>query len=195
MSINLQKGQRIDLTKGNAGLSEIMVGLGWDPVDQKGSLFHRVYQIDCDASVLLLNENGKLKDNRDVVYFGNLTHPSGSVNHMGDNLTGEGEGDDEQIKINLNKVPQYVSKLVFVVNIYDAFNRKQNFGMIRNAFIRIVDVRNNKEILKFSLTDDYSQFTDVFVGEVYRHDSEWKFTAIGQGSNYGSLRELVKKYY
>ena len=195
MSINLQKGQRIDLTKGNAGLSEIMVGLGWDPVDQKSSLFHHVYQIDCDASVLMLNENDKLKDNRDVVYFGNLTHTSGSVKHMGDNLTGEGEGDDEQIKVDLSKIPQYVSKLVFTVNIYEAFNRKQHFGMIRNAFIRIVDVKNNKEILKFSLTDDYSNYTDVLVGEVYRYGSEWKFSAIGQGTNYGSLRELVKKYY
>lgn len=194
MSINLQKGQKIDLTKGNAGLSDIMVGLGWDAAEQKGGFFRQVHPIDCDASVILVNESEKLKDTRDVVYFGNLSHSSGSIIHMGDNLTGDGDGDDEQIKVNLNMVPQYVSKLIFVVNIYDAFKRKQHFGMVRNAFIRIVDLKSNKEILRFSLTDDYSQFTDVVVGEVYRHGSEWKFAAIGQGTNYGSLKELIKKY-
>ena len=194
MSINLQKGQKIDLTKGNVGLSKIMVGLGWDPVDQKGGFFRQPQQIDCDASVILVNENEKLKDTRDVVYFGNLTHSSGNIRHMGDNLTGEGDGDDEQIMVTLNMVPQYVSKLIFVVNIYDAFKRKQHFGMIKNAYIRIVDEKTNKELLKFSLTDDYSQFTDVIVGEVYRHGSEWKFAAIGQGSNCGSLKELIKRY-
>lgn len=194
MSINLQKGQKIDLTKGNAGLSNIMVGLGWDPAEQKGGFFRQVQQIDCDATVIMINENDKLKDNRDVVYFGNLNHSSGSIKHMGDNLTGDGDGDDEQIKVVLNMVPEYVSKLVFVVNIYEAVKRKQHFGMIKNAYIRIVDDKTNKELLKFSLTDDYSQFTDVIVGEVYRHGGEWKFSATGQGTNYGSLRELVKRY-
>ncbi len=201
MAINLQKGQKIDLTKGNAGLSEILVGLGWDPVSQGGSsgLFGKLFSspapnIDCDASVLMLDGNGKLVSKKNLVYFGNLQSSCGSVKHMGDNLTGDGDGDDEEIIIKLSQVPTNIQKLVFVVNIYDCINRKQHFGMIQNAYIRVVNRANKQEMIRFNLTEDYSGKTTLFVGEIYRHDNEWKFAAIGQGTQDASLSEIIKKY-
>lgn len=201
MAVNLQKGQRISLTKDNAGLSKIMVGLGWDPVAQNsgkgllGSLFgSSAPNIDCDSSVFMLDGNGKVRGKEDVIYFGNLKHRSGSVQHMGDNLTGDGDGDDEQVMVNLSSVPQDISKLVFVVNIYDCIKRRQHFGMIRNAFIRIVNMGNNQEIVRFNLTDDYSNKTALFVAEIYRHGSEWKFAAIGEGDNSANISEMLAKY-
>ncbi|MFQ3544106.1 TerD family protein [Halobacillus rhizosphaerae] len=199
MAISLQKGQRIDLTKGNAGLSKIMVGLGWDPVQSKGggilgNLFGSgAPEIDCDASVLML-EDDKFKDNKSLIYFGNLNSKDGSIKHTGDNLTGEGEGDDEQILVDLDKVPASVNKLVFVVNIYDAVKRKQDFGMIKNAFIRVVDNANRKELLKFNLTDNYAGKTTLVVSEIYRQENEWKFAAIGNGTNDRGLKEIVQHY-
>ncbi len=203
MAINLQKGQRVDLTKGNPGLSKIMVGLGWDPVQKSsgGGLFGGLFggggsgaNVDCDASVILLGANDKLQNNNDVVYFGNLKSKDGSIIHSGDNLTGDGDGDDEQVSIELNKVPSHVEKLVFVVNIYDAVKRKQHFGMIRNAFIRVVNPSNNQELIKYNLTDDYSGKTSLIVGELYRHGNEWKFAAVGTGTNASGLSEVVRSY-
>lgn len=200
MAVNLQKGQRVSLTKDNAGLSKIMVGLGWDPVPQGGkgllgSLFGGgAPNVDCDSSVFLIDANGKLRSKEDIVYFGNLKHKSGSIQHMGDNLTGDGNGDDEQIMVDLSRVPQDIAKLVFAVNIYDAVKRKQHFGMIRNAFIRIVNNDNRQEMLRFSLTDDYSNKTGLFVAEIYRSESEWKFAAIGEGDTAANLGEMINKY-
>lgn len=199
MAINLQKGQRVDLTKGNAGLNNILVGLGWDPVTKSGGLLKSLVgkkqpDIDCDASVIMLNESGKLQDKYHLVYFGNLKSICGSVTHTGDNLTGEGEGDDEQILVNLSSIPQNVHKLVFVVNIYDCIRRKQDFGLIQNAFIRIVNQSSKQEIIKYNLSENYAGKTTIVVGEIYRHNTEWKFAAIGEGTNDASLSEIIKKF-
>lgn len=202
MAINLQKGQRVDLTKGNPGLTKILVGLGWDPVENRGGggLFGSLFgggggaNIDCDASVIMLSEGDKLKSNSDVIYFGNLKSSDGSVQHTGDNLTGDGDGDDEQINVDLSRVPSHIQKLVFVVNIYDCVKRKQHFGMIKNAFIRIVNPSNNQELIHYNLTDDYNGKTSLVVGELYRHGSDWKFGAVGNGTNAASLGDLVRTY-
>ncbi len=200
MSISLQKGQKVSLSKDNAGLAKVIVGLGWDEVKSSsgGGLFSSLFKaqpkpIDCDASAIML-KNGKFVDQKDLVYYGNLRHKSGTVNHQGDNLTGEGEGDDEQIIIDLSKVPQEYDKIVIVVNIYQAVQRNQHFGLIENAFIRLVDARNNKEMCKYNLTDDYSGMTAMIFGEVYRHNGEWKFSAIGQGTKDPGLVELCRRY-
>ena len=183
MAINLQKGQKVSLSKDNAGLSKVVIGLGWDEVPRKkGGLFAPKPQaVDCDASAILL-QNGRLVDKEDLVYFGNLRHRSGTVQHMGDNLTGAGEGDDEQIIVDLASVPAQYDRIVIVVNIYGAVKRKQHFGMIQNAFIRLVDSRNNNEMCRYNLTEDYSGMTAMIFGEVYRHNGEWKFNAMGQGT-------------
>ena len=199
MSISLKKGQRVSLSKDNAGLSKIIVGLGWDEVQQSrggglGRLFGaRPQEIDCDASAILLKD-GKLTNMQDLVYFGNLSHKSGTVNHMGDNLTGAGDGDDEQIIIDLSRVPEQYDRIVIVVNIYQAVKRKQHFGMIENAFIRLVDARNNNEMCKYNLTENYSGMTAMIFGEVYRHNGEWKFNAIGNGTTDPGLSDLCKRY-
>ena len=176
MAINLQKGQKVSLSKESPGLSKVIVGLGWDEAPQpKGllSLFTGKQDIDCDASAILL-KNGRLVNREDLVYFGNLKHKTGTVLHMGDNLTGAGEGDDEQIVIDLAHVPAEYDKIVIVVNIYHALKRHQHFGMIRNAFIRLVDDRTQKEICRYNLTDSYPDMTAVIFGEVYRHIRVWE---------------------
>lgn len=194
MSVSLQKGQKVSLTKDNAGLSKLMVGLGWDEVQQKKGLFAPKPQaIDCDASALLL-QNGHFVRKEDVVFFGNLQHFSGAVVHLGDNLTGAGEGDDEQIIVDLSQVPAEYDRIVVVVNIYQAVQRRQHFGLIRNAFIRIVDARNNNEMCRYNLTEDYSGMTAMIFGEIYRHNGEWKFNAIGQGTNDPGIGELAQRY-
>ena len=195
MSVSLQKGQKVSLSKDNAGLSKVLIGLGWDEAKRsKGGFFAPKPQpIDCDASVLML-QGGKLRDKSDIVYFGNLSHKTGTVQHMGDNLTGAGEGDDEQIIVDLSKIPAEYDRIVLVVNIYEAMKRNQHFGMIQNAFIRLVDGRNNNEMCKYNLTDDYSGMTAVIFGEVYRHNGEWKFNAIGQGTNDPGLGNLANRY-
>lgn len=194
MSVSLQKGQKVSLSKDNAGLSTIIVGLGWDEVQKKG-LFgkKKADSIDCDASAILLR-NGKFTNMSDLIYYANLKHCSGAVFHMGDNLTGAGEGDDEQIAIDLSKVPSYYDSIVIVVNIYAAAQRQQHFGMIENAFIRVVDSRNNNEMCRYNLTESYSGMTAMIFGEVYRKDGEWKFNAIGQGTTDNNLEELCKRY-
>ena len=201
MAVSLQKGQKVDLTKGNAGLSKILVGLGWDAIPHNGGkgllgslLGSKAPDIDCDASVLMLDENGKLHGTENLIYFGNLHSKDGSVNHTGDNLTGEGDGDDEVIMVELTKIPSRFSKLLFVVNIYDCIKRKQDFGMIRNAFIRVLNSSNKQELIRYNLSDNYSGKTALIVGEIYRHENEWKFAAIGEGTNDDSLRSIIQKY-
>ena len=200
MSISLQKGQKVSLSKDNAGLAKVIVGLGWDEVKSSsgGGLFSSLFKaqpkpIDCDASAIML-KNGKFVDQKDLVYYGNLRHKSGTVNHQGDNLTGEGEGDDEQIIIDLSKVPQEYDKIVIVVNIYQAVQRNQHFGLIENAFIRLVDARGNRELCKYNLSENYDGMTAMIFGEVYRHNGEWKFSAIGQGTKDPGLVELCRRY-
>ena len=201
MSISLQKGQKVSLTKeGREGLNRVIVGLGWDEAKPAGrggllgALFSAPAQaIDCDASALLL-KNGKLVDGKDVVYFGNLTHKSGAVKHMGDNLTGAGDGDDEQIVVDLSRVPAEYDRIVLVVNIYQAVQRRQHFGMIQNAFIRIVDARNGQELCKFNLSENYNGMTAMIFGEAYRHNGEWKFNAMGQATTDPALTDLCRRF-
>ena len=175
MSISLQKGQKVSLSKESAGLSTVLIGLGWDEAKRRGGLFGlKPKPIDCDASAFLL-KNGKLADKTDIVYFGNLHHKSGTVQHLGDNLTGEGDGDDEQIVVDLSKIPA-------------------EYDRIENAFIRLVDGKNNREMCKYDLSEDYSDMTAMIFGEVYRHDGEWKFNAIGQGTKDPGIAELATRY-
>ena len=194
MGVSLQKGQKVSLTKDNQGLSRVVVGLGWDEVQQKKGFFAPKPQaIDCDASAFLLT-NGKLLGVDDIVYFGNLRHKSGTVQHMGDNLTGAGDGDDEQIVVELDRVPAGYDRIVLVVNIYQADKRNQHFGMIQNAFIRIVDARNNQELCKYNLSDNYDGMTAMIFGEIYRHNGEWKFNAIGSGTQDVQLGRLANRF-
>ena len=201
MSVSLQKGQKVSLTKeSREGLNKVIVGLGWDEAQRsKGGLFGGLFAakpqaIDCDASALMLKD-GKLVDGKDVIYFGNLKHRSGSVMHMGDNLTGAGEGDDEQIMIELERVPAEYNRIVMVVNIYQAVQRHQDFGMIQNSFIRIVDGRNGQELCRYNLSENYDGMTAMIFGEVYRNNGEWKFNAVGQATTDPGLPELCKRYF
>ncbi|MCI5750988.1 MAG: TerD family protein [Oscillospiraceae bacterium] len=195
MSVNLQKGQKVDLTKNNQGLSRVIVGLGWDEVAQKRGLFSKKpADIDCDASAIMLTAGDKLSSNSDVVFYHNLRHSSGAVNHQGDNLTGAGDGDDEQIIVDLKKVPEQYQKIVFVVTIYQARERGQHFGLIRNAFIRIVDASNGSELCKFNLSEDYPGSTAMIFGELYRYNGEWKFSAVGQPTNDNGISEMAKRF-
>lgn len=195
MSVSLQKGQKVSLSKDNAGLSKVIVGLGWDEAKpaKRGFFAPKPQPIDCDASAILLM-NGKLCANDDVIYFNNLRHKTGTVQHMGDNLTGAGDGDDEQIIVDLAAIPEQYDRIVIVVNIYQAYQRKQHFGMIQNAFIRLVDARNNTEMCKYNLSEDYSNMTAMIFGEIYRHNGEWKFNAVGQGTQDSGLGELVNRF-
>ncbi len=188
MPVNLQKGQKVSLTKGNPGLSKVVVGLGWD-VNQ----FDTGGAFDLDAAAFLLGENGKAAASSDFVFYGNLTHPSGSVQHMGDNLTGAGDGDDEQIKVDLSKVPANVSKIAFTVTIYEAEQRRQNFGQVNNAFIRVYNEETGEELVRYDLGEDFSIETAAVFGELYKNNSEWKFNAIGCGYQ-GGLAALCANY-
>lgn len=197
MSINLSKGDKIDLKKSNPGLSNILVGLGWDLCNNLVEVFKSLFgggqaDIDCDASVFMLNQEGKLSGIKDLIYFGNLKSACKSVLHTGDNLTGEGTGDDEQILVNLDKVPSNIHKLLFVVNIYNCVDRKQHFGMIENAYIRVEDQGNKKEIAKYNLSDNYSEKTTLIVGAIYRKDGSWQFKAIGEGTKDAGLKEVMQ---
>jgi tellurium resistance protein TerD len=188
MAIQLSKGQRIDLTKGNPTLQNIVVGLGWDLKNFDGG-----DAFDLDASAFLLNNQGKCRQDLDFIFYNNLVSPDGSVEHTGDNRTGEGDGDDEQIKVHLNKVPSDVDKIAITVTIHDAENRRQNFGQVTNAFVRLVDEDLGSEILRFDLGEDFSIETAVVFCELYRHGSEWKFNAVGSGYQ-GGLAALVNAY-
>lgn len=164
MPINLSKGQKVDLTKKNPGLKKIMVGLGWDV-----NAFDSGSDFDLDAAAFMLGANGKCPTEKEFIFYGNLKHASESVIHMGDNLTGEGEGDDEQIMIDLSKVPANIERIAFTVTIYDAEARRQNFGQVSNSYIRLVDESNEMELIHYDLGEDFSIETAVVVGELYRH--------------------------
>jgi tellurium resistance protein TerD len=179
MSVSLSKGGNVSLSKEAPGLSAVNVGLGWDVRTTSGADF------DLDASALLVNSAGKILSDQHFVFFNNLTSPDGSVEHTGDNLTGEGEGDDEMIKVHLANVPGEADKIVFAVSIYDADSRQQSFGQVRNAFIRIVNQAGGAEIARYDLSEDASTETAMIFGEVYRNQSEWKFRAVGQGYSTG----------
>lgn len=188
MAISLKKGQKIDLTKTNPGLSKILVGLGWDTNKYDGGA-----DFDLDASVFMVDASGKAPTENEFIFYNNPKHPSGSVEYMGDNRTGEGEGDDEQINIDLSLVPANIDKIAFTVTIYDYENRRQNFGQVSNAFIRIVDVNKNEELIRYDLSEDFSIETALVIAELYRNNGEWKVQAIGSGFN-GGLVALCNNY-
>ena len=188
MAINLQKGQKVDLTKGNAGLSKIYIGLGWDTNKYEGG-----YDFDLDASAFLLGQNGKVNSDADFVFYNNLVHSSGSVEHTGDNLTGDGDGDDEVIRVDLLKIPADIHRISFTVTIHDASIRAQNFGMVSNAYIHVVSETDGRELLRYDLGEDYSIETALVVGELYRQGPEWKFNAIGSGFS-GGLKPLCQNF-
>lgn len=200
MAINLQKGQRISLSKEAPGLTKLMCGLGWDVVKKSGGGFFRNFgggghDYDLDASVVCLDANGKLTAKENIIYFGNLQHSSGSIVHTGDNLTGAGDGDDEVIIIDLPRIPADIAKLVLVINIYDCIARQQDFTQVDNAFVRLVNSANNKELARYNLSGkEYSGMTGMVLAEVYRHNNEWKMAAIGNGVSVNGLGELVASY-
>lgn len=188
MPVCLQKGQKVSLTKDNPGLSNVVVGLGWDV-----NAFDTGGAFDLDAAAFLLTDTGKVSASEDFVFYGNLKDPSGSVQHMGDNKTGAGDGDDEQIKISLSTVPANISKITFTATIYDAETRHQNFGQVNNAYIRIYNEANGEELLRYDLGEDFSVETAVVFGELYKNGSEWKFNAIGSGYQ-GGLAALCGSF-
>ncbi|MGI8666572.1 MAG: TerD family protein [Jatrophihabitans sp.] len=187
MSVSLTKGGNVSLTKQAPNLRAVLVGLGWDERTTSGAAF------DLDASALMLNEAGKILSDEHFVFFNNLKSPDGSVEHTGDNLTGSGEGDDEQLLVNLEGVPAQCAKIVFPVSIYDAESRSQSFGQVRNAFIRVVNSDGGTELTRYDLSEDASTETAMIFGELYRHDNEWKFRAVGQGYAAG-LAGIARDY-
>ena len=200
MGINLQKGQRISLSKEAPGLTKLICGLGWDVAKRSGGGFFSNFggsgqNYDLDASVICLDANGKLTDNKNIIYFGNLQHSSRAIIHQGDNLTGAGDGDDEVIIIDLPRIPANIAKLIFVVNIYECVTRKQDFGQIENAFVRLINSSNNKELARYNLSGkEYTGMTGMILAEVYRHNNEWKMAAIGNGVNVPGLGKLIESY-
>ncbi|MBW7476867.1 TerD family protein [Paenibacillus oenotherae] len=188
MAISLQKGQKIDLTKTNPGLSKVIVGLGWDTNKYDGG-----HAFDLDASVFCVSATGKVGSDKDFIFYNNTQNSNGSVVHTGDNRTGEGDGDDEQVKVDLSAVPAETDKIAFAITIHDADSRSQNFGQVSNAFVRIVNEATNEELVRYDLGEDFSVETAVVVGELYRNGSEWKFNAIGSGFKDG-LGGLARDY-
>lgn len=188
MPVCLSKGQKVSLTKDNPGLQKVVVGLGWDV-----NRYDTGGDFDLDASAFLLTESGKVSRQEDFVFYGNPKDPSGAVQHMGDNRTGAGEGDDEQIMIDLTKVPSNITKIAITVTIYDAEGRRQNFGQVSNSFIRIYNEQNSQEMLRYELDEDFSIETAAVFGELYKHNGEWKFNAIGSGYQ-GGLAALCASY-
>ena len=188
MAISLKKGEKVDLTKRNPGLQKIIIGLGWDinKFDTGGAF-------DLDAAAFLLDASGKVASQEDFVFYGNLKHPSGAVQHLGDNRTGDGEGDDEQIKVDLSLVPANIEKVAFTATIYEAEQRLQNFGQVSNAFISICNELTGEELTRYDLCEDFSIETAVLFGELYRHNGEWKFNAIGSGYQ-GGLAALCHSF-
>ena len=188
MAITLSKGQKVSLTKGNPGLKNIVVGLGGDTNKYDGG-----FDFDLDSAAFLLGENDKVNSDSDFIFYNNLKHSSGAVQHLGDNLTGEGDGDDEQVKLDLSLVPQNVNKIAFTVTIHEAQERRQNFGQVNNSYVRVVNADTNQELLKYELGEDFSIETAVVVCEIYRHNGEWKFNALGSGFE-GGLEALCKNF-
>jgi tellurium resistance protein TerD len=187
MAISLQKGGNVNLSKEAPGLTKMTIGLGWDVRATDGAAF------DLDGVVFMLNQSGKVRGDGDFIFYNNLKSADGSVTHSGDNRTGEGEGDDETVTIDLARVPADVDKITVAVTIHDADARRQNFGMIGKAFIRCVNAANNSEIARYDLSEDSSTETAMIFGEVYRNGADWKFRAIGQGFA-GGLGPLAKNY-
>ena len=187
MSISLSKGGNVSLSKEEPGLSKILIGLGWDVRSTDGADF------DLDASAFLLKTDGKVRSDADFIFYNQLKSTDGSVEHTGDNRTGEGDGDDESLKVELTRVPADIDKVSVAVTIHDGENKRQNFGMVQNAFIRVVNDATGREIARYDLTEDASVETAMIFGEVYRHNGEWKFRAVGQGYQ-GGLGPLARNY-
>ncbi len=187
MAISLNEGGNLSLSKTDPSLNQVLIGLGWDARATDGADF------DLDASAFLLAANDKVRGETDFIFYNQTRSPEGSVEHTGDNRTGEGDGDDEAVKINLAKIPTDVQKIAITVTIHDAESRGQNFGQVQNAFIRVVNDQTNVEIVRFDLNEDYSTETAMIFGELYRHNGEWKFRAVGQGYN-GGLRAMCGQY-
>lgn len=188
MPINLTKGQKVSLTKGNPGLKKILVGLGWDV-----NAFSSGTDFDLDVTVFMTDASGKCPTEKEFIFYGNLEHVSESVKHLGDNLTGAGDGDDEQVQVDLSLLPSNIERLAFAVTIYDADRRRQNFGQVSNSFIHIMDEVTGTELIRYDLGEDFSIETALVVGELYKHNGEWKFNAIGSGFQ-GGLAALCNHY-
>ena len=187
MALSLSKGGNLSLTKEAPGMTKVLVGLGWDARSTDGQDF------DLDASAFLLKADGKVRADSDFIFYNQLKSTDGSVEHTGDNRTGEGDGDDEAIKIDLSKVPADIDKIAITVTIHEADARKQNFGQVRNAFIRLVNQDNNNEVVRYDLAEDASTETAMIFAELYRNGAEWKFRAVGQGFN-GGLKPLAESF-
>jgi tellurium resistance protein TerD len=187
MALTLSKGQNLSLTKTDPGLNNVLIGLGWDPRATDGQ------QFDLDASIFMLNASGRTRSSDDFIFYNQMKSTCGSIEHTGDNRDGEGEGDDESIKINLSKVPSSIEKLAITVTIDEADARRQSFGQVGNAFIRIVNDITGAEVVRYDLTEDYSTETAMVFGELYRHNGEWKFRAVGQGYA-GGLKAMCDQY-
>jgi len=184
MSINITKGSSLNLSKEAPSLRKIMIGLGWDTGE---------YIIDLDTSAFMLSEDGKIPEDEYFVFYNNLTSPDGAFEHTGDNRTGEGDGDDEMILANLAKVNPAVTEIVIIVSIYDAKNKGHHFGLLQNAFIRVYDVDNKTELLKYTLNESHDNCTEIEFGKFHKNNNEWEFTALGIGSSNG-LQRFVDKY-
>ncbi|UNL83023.1 TerD family protein [Priestia koreensis] len=188
MSITLSKGQRVDLTKTNPGLTKVVIGLGWDTNKYSGG-----HDFDLDASAFLTNASGKVENDEEFVFYNNLKSPTGAVEHTGDNRTGEGDGDDEQLIVDFAAMPSHVERVGITVTIHDAEARRQNFGQVSNAFVRVVDADSDQEVMRYDLGEDFSIETAVVICELYKHNGEWKFNAIGSGFS-GGLAALCRNY-
>ena len=188
MGISLAKGQKVDLTKSNPGLTNVIVGLGWDVNKYDGGS-----AFDLDTAAFLTAENGKVTSDADFIFYNNLRHASGSVEHLGDNLTGLGDGDDEQLKVNLSAIPANVQKVTFTATIHEAQERNQNFGQVSNAYIRVINEATGEELIRYDLGEDFSIETAIVVGSIYRNNGEWKFNAVGSGFQ-GGLAALCNEF-
>jgi len=187
MAISLQKGGNLSLSKTDPSLRQVLVGLGWEARSTTGADF------DLDASLFMVQENGKVRGDHDFIFYNQLTSTCGAVEHTGDNKTGAGDGDDEALKIRLDEVPAEIKRLVIAVTIHDAEARRQSFGMVQDAFVRVVNLDNDAEIVRFDLSEDYSTETAMIFAEIYRHNGEWKFRAVGQGYA-GGLAALATEH-
>ena len=188
MGIMLKKGQKIDLTKGNKSLKKILVGLGWDTNKYDGG-----YDFDLDAAAFCCGDDDKVHEDLDFIFYNNLKHETGAIEHLGDNLTGEGEGDDEQILVDLSLIPSRITKINFTVTIHEADERGQNLGQVSNAYVRVVNQENDEELLRYDLGEDFSVETAIVVAQLYKYNGEWKFNAIGSGFS-GGLAALCKNF-
>ncbi|MEX6587111.1 TerD family protein [Paraclostridium bifermentans] len=188
MAITLKKGQKIDLTKGNPSLKNLKLGLGWDI-----NSFDSGYDYDLDVSIFMVGKSERVERDEDFIFYNNLKHISGSIEHLGDNRTGEGDGDDEEILVALDKIPNHIERIAVTVTIYEAQERRQNFGQVNNSYVRVLNSDNEQEVLRYDLGEEFSIETAITVCEIYRHNGEWKFSAVGSGFE-GGLESLCKNY-